>query len=298
VNLLVTGATGFVGRHLIKKLIEQNHSVSLIQRKKNADLIDSSSELKENSRVQTYYYDGSMQSVLEIFNKKPVDLVIHLASHFLASHRTEDVDTLINSNVLFGTQLMQAMVDSGVDKIINVGTVWQNYNNESYNPVCLYAATKEAFSAIAKYYTELHKIKMLTLKLADTYGKDDQRGKIIYILKKAFDNQESIQLTPGEQYLDLVHIDDICEAFLVAVKKIEKKADNNIEEFVISSGKPIKLKELVSTFEKVCQHSTNIVFGGRPYRNRETLVPFNFGKPLPNWSPAIDLEAGIASLYK
>ena len=80
--------------------------------------------------------------------------------------------------------------------------------------------------------------------------------------------------------------------------RIEKKADNNIEEFVISSGKPIKLKELVSTFEKVCQHSANIVFGGRPYRNRETLVPFNFGKPLPNWSPAIDIEAGIASLYK
>ncbi|MDZ5724904.1 NAD-dependent epimerase/dehydratase family protein [Acetobacterium sp. K1/6] len=99
-------------------------------------------------------------------------MVVRLASLFVSEHNASDVDKLFMSNVVFGAHLLEAMKTLEVNYLINTGTNWQNYCGSEYNPVNLYAATKEAFEDIAKFYTQTTSLRMITLRLYDTYGID------------------------------------------------------------------------------------------------------------------------------
>ena len=159
---------------------------------------------------------------------------------------------MIQSNILFGTQLIEAMTVNGVYSLINTGTSWQHFQNQPYNPVCLYAATKQAYETILAYYMEVSPLKVVTLKLFDTYGPNDPRRKLIPLLHEAAEKQHTLAMSPGEQLIDIVHIDDICNAFVVAADRII----NNVifsqwEEYAVSSGKPLLLKDIVKTYEAV-----------------------------------------------
>ena len=137
---LVTGATGFVGSYLVKRLVQEGWQTHIICR------TDSSiPAFVEFDDVIKHFYDGATDSIIQIVADAKPDVVFHLASLFLSQHETKDVDALIQSNILFGTQLLDAMRVNNVRNLINTGTSWQHYNNEDYNPVCLYAATKQAF---------------------------------------------------------------------------------------------------------------------------------------------------------
>ena len=69
----------------------------------------------------------------------------------------------MSSNITFGTQLVEAMVANGCYQFVNTGTSWQHYENDEYNPVNLYAATKQAFEDILRYYVETSALRVITL---------------------------------------------------------------------------------------------------------------------------------------
>ena len=68
---------------------------------------------------------------------------------------------------------------------LTAGTAWQHYNNQSYDPVCLYAATKQAYECLIDYYVKVHGLHAVTVKLHDTYGEGDERGKLFYLLQSS-----------------------------------------------------------------------------------------------------------------
>jgi nucleoside-diphosphate-sugar epimerase len=147
---LVTGATGFVGSRLVKKLVCDGWVVHIIVR-------DGSklTELKEIvGDIHIHEYDGSSSSMTEIVSSSNPSVVFHLASLFLSEHKSDQINDLIDSNITFGTQLLEAMVTCQVYNLVNTGTSWQHYQNEQYSPVNLYAATKQAFENIVQYYVE------------------------------------------------------------------------------------------------------------------------------------------------
>ena len=284
---LVTGAVRFVGAHLVRQLIKDGWNVHCI--------IRPSSKLSTlgslTKKVTLHTHDGTTKMMLRIVKESEPTVVFHLASLFLAEHNCEDVTGLISSNVLFATQLVEAMVAQGVPYLINTGTAWQHFENQDYNPVCLYAATKQAFDDILRYYTETTPLKVVTLKLHDTYGPGDPRPKLIHLLSKVADTQEILAMSPGEQLVDMVYIDDVVEAYLIAEKQIKKISASTT--YAVSSGHAIGLHELVQTFEGVIGKSLNIEWGGRPYRSREVMVPWNLGKCVPGWHPKISLAEGL-----
>lgn len=285
---LVTGATGFVGRHLCRRLLAEGWAVHAIVRESSA------SATLPNYReavVRTHFVSETGHELFRIVGEVRPDVVFHLASLFLAQHRSEDILPMLQSNIILGTQLVEAMARNRVFNLVNTGTSWQHYGNEAFNPVCLYAATKQAFEAILCYYQEVEGLRAITLKLFDTYGPEDTRGKLMSLLEKLARSGESLAMSPGEQLLDLVYIDDVVEAFLMAARHVCR--GECLADYAVSSGNAVSLRQVVEVFETITAQRLNIVWGGRPYRNREVMLPWDRGKPLPGWTARVSLTEGI-----
>lgn len=286
---LITGGSGFVGSRLAHYLVDNGWSVDIV-----TTIEGNLSQLKSDiTKYKIYPHDGSTKGMVELFGQSRPDIVFHLASLFLAEHKEADVESLIRSNILFGTQVLEGMLASGCSYIINTGTSWQHFEDKEYNPVCLYAATKQAFSDILCFYTEAEGLKAITLKLFDTYGPGDARPKLFNLLKKMAEEGKEITMSPGEQMLDLVYIDDVIKAFARSAEIIDSNAIDKNVEYAISSGKLIKLKHIVALYEEIVNKPMRIEWGGRDYRKREVMIPWSKGHLLPGWQAEINLEEGI-----
>lgn len=286
---LVTGATGYVGRHLARYLVNGGWKVSIVVRPKS-DLL-CLADVRDVIEVQVH--DGTSAGMIDVVTNSRPDTVFHLASLFIAQHRSEDIAALVTSNVLFGTQLIEAMSIAGCTQLINVGTSWQHFAGADYNPVNLYAATKQAFDDILRYYLEATPLKAITLSFFDSYGPDDSRRKLIWLLRDAALKGTRLHMSPGEQCIDLVYIDDVVTACLRAAELLRTQNSSHAH-YGVSSGAVVSLRHLVAMIERATGKTLCIDWGGRPYRPREVMVPFCPHPPLPGWAPSISLDQGIA----
>lgn len=285
---LITGATGYIGSNLVHYLVKEGWDTHIITRR-NSDLKELDAVLSE---ITVHHHDGTSSGMVKVMAHAKPEIVFHLASLFLAQHKTEDIEALISSNLVFSTQLVEAMAVNDVQYLVNTGTSWQHYNNEDYNPVNLYAATKQAFEDILAYYIEAHGLKATTLALFDTYGPNDPRAKLIALLWKTAFTQQPLSMSPGEQMIDLVHIDDVMRAYTLAVSSLRHQTVGHTH-YGVSSGAPIRLKDLVAVFQEATQTTLPITFGGRPYRPREVMVPWVKHQAVPKWKPQVPFEIGI-----
>ena len=293
-RILVTGGTGFVGGHLITRLLREKHEVHALTRP-STDL----SKFGDNlNRISSHRHHGTTADMITLVRDAQPDAVIHLASLFLGEHKPEDVDELVSSNVLLSNQLAEAMVVNEVKQFINVGTSWQHHEDEDYNPVNLYAATKQAFRALLRYYVEVHQFRVVTLELFDTYGPNDQRGKLFALLDNLRKNGGDIAMSFGAQRLDPVYIDDVCRAFIIALDRLRSEIVQGEETYSICTGDPVHLKELVAIYEKEIGRNLDIAWGGRAYRTREVMQPWSRGATLPGWSPIVSLQEGIRRIVQ
>lgn len=290
-KVVITGVTGFICSHLAQHLLNSDVETTAIVRPQS-DL----SDLAQYATLNTVTYDGKINELKQFFAEYKPDLVIHLASCFIAEHQSEQIEQLIQSNLVFATELLEAGVHAGVRKFINTGTSWQHYQNSNYNPVCLYAATKQAFEQVIDYYVQAHGLQALTLKLFDTYGPNDKRKKLFYLLQQASESQAKLAMSPGEQLLDLVYISDVVDAYMQAITLVQSNDVVHHQRYAVSCEKPIALRELVSMYEQINRVSLNIEWGGRVYRQREVMQPWTAGAILPGWKPKISIEQGIATL--
>lgn len=292
---LLTGASGFVGAALTRRLLADGWQVHLVLRP------DSSTAAlpPASPSLVLHRHDGDTLSLIEIMRVAQPQAVFHLASLFLATHTPQDVVRLVNANLLFSTQLAEAMAACGVRLLVNTGTAWQHYEDQDYNPVCLYAATKQAFSALLRYYVECHGLRVVTLKLFDTYGAGDPRPKLLNLLKRIALAGTSLGMSPGEQLVDLVHIDDVVEAFVLAHARLEDGSQQeSMEEYGVASGQPLALRELAALYARVSGQPLDIDWGGRPYREREVMLPWHNYRTVPGWLPKMDLARGLALFHQ
>ena len=293
-KILMTGITGFIGKNLAEKFLENGYTVHAIVRP-TSKIDELSEDLRRNVIFHAYDKDNSILKIVTELcaaDNRP-DVVYHLATNYLNAHKFEDIGNLIQSNVTFGTELLEAMVSNGVYNFVNVGTFAQHFNDAEYNPVNLYAATKQAFEDVIKYYVEARDLKCISLHLFDTYGANDKRGKILGLLKKISESGETLKMSPGGQMIDIVYIDDVMEAFIAAGKLLAACKYKYCGTYGVSSLEPLPLREVVKIFEEVAGKKLSIEWGGRPYRAREIMIPWKSYKLLPDWQPKISLREGI-----
>jgi nucleoside-diphosphate-sugar epimerase len=286
---IVTGATGYIGSRLCRYLVSKNVKVYALIRS-TSDLY----YLKDiRSSIETFEYDQDIGKLIEFFKGSQASVVFHLAAAQIKKPEGNDIDTLINSNILYGIHILEAMKESSVKIMINTSSYWQYNDSGEYNPVNLYAATKEAFTRLAKYYSMAENLRIMNLILFDVYGEGDRRVKIFNLLDRIASQNVSLDMSPGEQYLDFIHVDDVVQAFVSAYEYIIRDSGITYADFGVGSQNPVTLKELVRLFEKIYDKKLNIAWGAFDYEKRQIMNPLQKYKTLPDWSCSIDLTNGI-----
>jgi nucleoside-diphosphate-sugar epimerase len=298
--VLITGASGYLGSHLATALLKSGVPVAATvrpvatvpsgvtgaepaQRRIPAGVIELSSE--ENA-----------ESLSASFKKHGIKTVYHLATNFISEHTPAQIPSLIQSNVEFGTRIAEASALAGVNRFLNIGSFWQNYEGKAYSPASLYAATKQAFETVLTYYAEVRGMAVMTLKFAAVYGPHDPRGKIIDLLIDALKSGKSLALSPGEQLLDLIQVEDAVRAVLCGGELLEKLSPGQYRSYSVTSGHPVTLKELVEILAKLTGKKPMIQWGAKPYRKREFFKDWVCDERLPNWQPQILLNEGLSRL--
>lgn len=288
-SALITGVTGFIGGHLAQRLLADGWTVHALVREGSAP--------PSLGGLQVHGHDGTVAGLTRIVGAAAPDVVFHLASLYLADHRPEQVDDLVASNVLLGVQLAEAMSAAGASRLVNTGTAWQHFRTTDYHPVNLYAATKQACEDLLLYYHSARELSVLTLKLFDTYGAGDKRRKLVQILVDAARSGEPLNMSPGEQAIDLTHVDDVVEAFLIAAQRL-LGSEAPLNECYFIAGERHSLRELVSKVEERLGRSLSVSFGKRPYREREVMSPVPPDPLLPGWTPRRTLDRELRTLAR
>lgn len=289
-SILITGASGFIGTNLSIYFAKSGCDVHILVR--NNSKID---QFKSYSNIFVHIHDGSYKSLVDIISISNPYVVFHLASLYLVQHNSSDITQLLSSNLIFGTHLVEAMTSLGYFNLVNVGSSWQNFNSSVYNPVNLYAASKQAFETLLVYFSDALGLNVVTIKLCDTYGLYDNRKKIVNTILDSARSNNVLTLSPGDQLLDLLYVNDVINGFVIASERFKSRSNPMLENFSLSSNAPISLRHLVDVIEDLLHLKIPIIWGGREYREREVMIP-SVGELLPNWNPKISLTDGLKIL--
>ena len=294
-KILLTGATGFIGTNFVLNLHDKYEIVALVREGSNTSKIE--------SFCKVYRYDGKIESLIKIFKEEKFDGVVHLATLYKANHTYNEIDSLIYSNIKFGVDILEAIKVIPVAFFINTMTAFEYSNSDKYNPVNFYAATKHAFFDIIKYYSGVASTYFSHLMIFDTYGANDTRPKIFNLWKKIAKSGEVLEMSAGEQKIDISHVDDVINGFDILIDLCVKKKVKNNQIFALESPKRYFLRKLAKIFEKGTNIKLNIKWGAKPYRENEIMNPVSTKrckeiKKLPKWKQKINLEKGIEALWK
>lgn len=263
-RVLVTGASGFVGRALVPHLGELGVDVVSVGRPG----------------------PDAVGAIEQMADAQP-DVIVHLATMFVAEHQPEQIPDVIRTNVEFGTLVNEAALRADAT-LVSIGSSWQHYEGRAYDPVSLYAATKQALSDITEYYVRVRGLKHREVVLFDTYGPGDPRPKLVPSLLAAARSGEPLPMSDGEQLIDLTYIDDVAAG--IAMVALDADA---LESSVLRTWQPLSVRDVVAALEAAIGRPVPVQWGVRPSRPREMRSDWVFGASPSGWIPRVELVDGL-----
>lgn len=285
-NILVTGASGFVGSNLIKKLYSQGSNLYIT--------INKSDNI--NYPVKKIHYDGSFNSLYDNLRESKIDVIIHLATRFIPNHDASEIDELLEANVKLGAFLLELTMKLEIPCFISTSTYAQRLEGNSYNPQNLYAATKQAFETLMKYYDEVTKTIFITLELSDTYGPGDTRSKFINHILSSANEKTVLKMSPGHQEISYVYIDDIIDAYMLCVELFNQNIITESSKYSVYSEEVFSLNALVEYVAEKLNIQIESDAGYYSYREREIMKYSPSYPKIPGWSAKVKLSDGIKLL--
>lgn len=292
-TILLTGATGFLGSHLLEALVLNGYSVIIIKR--------SYSNIWRIQHLNGKYksYDIDKVSIASIFENHQIEIVIHTACNY--GRDNESVIDVLDSNLLFSLSVLEACIKSSTRLFINTDTFFNNNNyNQSY--LGMYALSKKQFVDWLKYYSG--KLQVINLKLQHVYGSKDDISKFIpWVISKLENREDDIKLTRGEQLRDFIHVDDVVSAYLKLLSF--RVFNSSFKEFDIGTGQLISVRDFIEKLKLIFEKNrgeskTNLDFGALPYRDGEIMSVFVDNKDIIElgWVPNVNLEHCLEKLFR
>ena len=280
-RVLVTGATGFLGGALTRRLVDDGHTVAVVQRPQSS---------AADPRCTRIEWNGDAPKLVDAVEAWNPQNIFHLATHFVSQHQTQDLRNLIDANITLGTALLEGAQKAG-SRLVLTGSAWQHVGGAAYDPVSLYAATKQALFDIAVFFKHSG-VDVRELTFFDTYGPGDERRKLISLLLEAAATGQTLDMSSGHQLIDLLFVSDAVEALLTTAQ-IPEPESIEAARLVARSGLPVTIRDLVQVIEQTIDTLISVHWGQRPDRPNEMVMNWDFGNPLPGWTPRLDLPAGI-----
>lgn len=148
---------------------------------------------------------------------------------------------------------------------------------------------------MVNFYAANFGLRAITLKIGDSYGPDDPRPKLINLLLAASATGETLAMSPGEQIVHPVHVDDICDAFLRALDELDADAAKSSHQQYFVVGDGISVRRLVEAFRHATELGINVDFGALPYRPNQIMRPW-IGGSMSGWSRRVALAEGLRKL--
>lgn len=287
-KILITGSTGFVGRHLVPVLTYKGYEVLEITRSKNKSI-----ELFGDATSKVEVNDFKFEQKIIDFNP---EIIIHLASYLTSSDKFEDVRKLIDTNITFFSKILNVTKKIKLKLFINTGTFaeYSSKKNQEFNPAYLYSATKTASRSFLHYYSKTYNFKEFTVVPYTIYGGNDSQKKIIDYILDSKDSIKGIDLSPGNQKLDFIHIDDIIDLYTHVIKN--HNTIPNRQNIFAGTGVGTTLKDLATLISNHTENKLNLNWGRKEYRNNDIMdatAPIGLNSFTPIWRAKTTLKTGL-----
>lgn len=222
------------------------------------------------------------------FRDSDIDAIVIAGAADSREDSTTATKLLVQGNVEFPSHILAAAHEAMVNRLLIVGSSWQEVRGDGFDPKDLYAATKQAFKVIASHFANKG-FDVAELQLFETYGPGDTRSKVYNLILDAAIRGETIGLSPGEQELHLVHVIDVCAAVDGALTAPHAPG---LKTYSVDAESAITVTELANLIKRIIPDFT-FQLGHRKYREGEIMKPASQYPRPPKWNPEIPLEVGL-----
>lgn len=293
-TILVTGGAGFIGSHIVDKLIENGDNVIII------DNLSTGKEENINKKSIFYRKDIRDKSIEEIFKVERPEYVIHHAAQIDVQQSIKNPVLDGDINILGTINVLENCNQYEVKKIIYASSAGV-YGDPEYlgidekhrvKPISNYGISKLTPEHYIKVYSQMYGIKYTILRYANAYGiRQDPRGEggvVSIFMDKMFDKENPIIFGDGSQTRDFIYVDDIVEANILSLHK----GDNEILN--IGTGNATSVNDLFNAMNKIIGYNLRVDYA-RSRKGDIIHSYFNITKAnnILSWSPKYSLEKGL-----
>jgi UDP-glucose 4-epimerase len=281
-NVLVTGASGFIGRALVRRLVADGHTTVCTARGAPDDGVEGATwvpgDLSDRSFAQRVVTEA-----------RPA-VVFHLAGHVTGSRSIEVVRTTLGNNLVASVGILEAVTEAGCDRIVLIGSGDEPAAGDT--PCSPYAATKWAVGGYARMFLSLYGTPVTTARPFMVYGPDQpDTSKLVPYTITSLLRGEAPSLSSGQRLCDWVYIDDVVDALVVLAD-----APDVIGRVVdVGTGRLHTVRHVVETISTLVGADVEPVFGGLPDRQDETQAVADVAETVRvcGWRPTTDLYEGL-----
>ena len=301
----VTGATGFVGAHIVRLLVERGARIVCLQR----DAVRTNSLDVFDLRRQVTVIQGAVEDyelMARILNEYEIEAVFHLAAQALVGAANRSPLSTFESNIRGTYCLLEACRVSETVKRIVVASSDKAYGSHKILPyqedfalqgLFPYDVSKTCTDLLSQSFAHSYDLPVAVTRSANIYGPGDMNlsriipGTILSVLQ----NERPIIRSDGSPVRDFIFADDIAEAYLLLAEKIDEARG---EAFNFGSGEPIQMLELVTKIvhlmDKENELEPLIMLKTKIEReiDAQYLASEKIFKKF-GWKPATDLDTGL-----
>ena len=295
-SAMVTGGAGFIGSHLVDRLVDENYRVIIVD-----DL--SSGKLKNlNHRATFHHLSITQPSLLEVLNREKPDLVFHLAAQSSVPRSVKDPILDNEVNVLGTLRLLEAARRAGVEKVIYSSTGGALYgepeqvpcpDDAPVAPISPYGMSKFMAEQYLEFYSRQYRLNFTTLRYGNVYGpRQDpygEAGVIAIFISAMLSGQRPRIFGDGNQRRDFVCVDDIVDANMAAIFRGHRRAMNVATGQLTSVNELYEILKDITGFRWEAEHGP--ARAGDVYR---ISLDCSLAQNELGWTPKTDLAEGLA----